>query len=585
MQGSPVQQHRPDVSVRSPSRLVVILVALLLAASVPTVAHLEFCPRYQSNDDPGIAMLARGVGISPSPTPHIVYSNYLYGQILVSLYAITTAINWYYLLACGIHLAASMGLGYLLLRRSFRATTALLFLLYLFTFDLYYWIHPQFTVTAFLAAQTGVLIYWTGYRDTDRVLGRHAVGAAIFLFLGTLIRAQCVQLALFLFVPLGVAVLLRHPSRLHLKRLMALPVLGAGIVAGLGAYNDWNFARKDGWKDFYAFNQVRAQFHDYGHIRYDESTRPVFEQVGWSQTDYHMLMNWFFADRERYARANLETVASAFPPAETRRSVPEVMDQLTELTKHPVCQLMLAGALLFILVTPISGRTLLVYVFLVLGTLAVMGYLAMYLKLPERVAYPLITFVAAVALVEAVFAARQRTLTRFSPLLALVPLWHFVSTVPVVLEAHRDHQRFAQERRQQIETSLEQMATTPNRLILIWAGGFPSEDLAPGDNWQRFENINMLGLGCFLQTPITEERCREFGITDLYAATFERDDVYLLCNPDCLPLLADYIREHYGTVVRGELAENYPLFNLYRMSPVVPVETPEPLLPTTPLGS
>ncbi len=106
--------------------------------------------------------------------------------------------------------------------------------------------------------------------------------------------------------------------------------------------------------------------------------------------------------------------------------------------------------------------------------------------------------------------------------------------------------RLAQRELQEI---VAHIAPKPHQLFLAWASCVPFEYTSPLAGMEEFRDFKLLGIGGCLRTPIAFDRLREFGIEDIYRATFERDDVFIIAEFEWLPLLEKYILEHYGVNV------------------------------------
>ena len=78
---------------------------LTLVIGLPLIplalAHLCFTPRFQSNDDVGMNMIAAGVLLSPSPCGHVLFMSSLLGEPLSFLYSHCPAVPWYFLFMQG----------------------------------------------------------------------------------------------------------------------------------------------------------------------------------------------------------------------------------------------------------------------------------------------------------------------------------------------------------------------------------------------------------------------------------------------------------------------------------------------------
>ena len=89
---SPKNSHPPD---RSPHSDRPLAAAAFLALTAPILAHLLFTPKFQTNDDACINMIACGAGICDRPEPHLLYINFLIGKLLEWLYHEYPDAPWY----------------------------------------------------------------------------------------------------------------------------------------------------------------------------------------------------------------------------------------------------------------------------------------------------------------------------------------------------------------------------------------------------------------------------------------------------------------------------------------------------------
>jgi hypothetical protein len=103
----------------------------------------------------------------------------------------------------------------------------------------------------------------------------------------------------------------------------------------------------------------------------------------------------------------------------------------------------------------------------------------------------------------------------------------------------------------QLRAQMRALAPRPDRLYVAWGCCFPYERLLPFDSLRRMRPMKIFGLGCATNTPLMDERLREFGIADLVTALYTRDDVYLICEPGLFSLLQTYIAEHRAVRVQA----------------------------------
>src|SRR5205814_4853 len=84
------------------------------------------------------------------------------------------------------------------------------------------------------------------------------------------------------------------------------------------------------------------------------------------------------------------------------------------------------------------------------------------------------------------------------------------------------------------------------------------------DTLQEFE---CLSLSWLLPTPVTERRLREFGITDLYRAIWERRDVYLVAYRPQVKMFEIYVRQHYGIDLAFHTTFDRTTFLIFQADP------------------
>jgi hypothetical protein len=82
-------------------------------------------PRYATNDDPLMAMLAAGVGFARAPDEHLVFTNALVGLALKALHRARAGVPWHALTLLAAHVAAQTAILYAsVARTSGRRSTA-----------------------------------------------------------------------------------------------------------------------------------------------------------------------------------------------------------------------------------------------------------------------------------------------------------------------------------------------------------------------------------------------------------------------------------------------------------------------------
>ena len=129
-----------------------------ISAALWTAFFLLFSPRFATNDDPLIAMLPAGTGFAAAPDEHLIFTNVLIGLALERLYAAAPGLPWYGLYLLATHVLAQTALLYAALRAGPRASRIALYFLWFAVAAVPFANNLQFTVTAFVAAQAGLLL-------------------------------------------------------------------------------------------------------------------------------------------------------------------------------------------------------------------------------------------------------------------------------------------------------------------------------------------------------------------------------------------------------------------------------------------
>jgi hypothetical protein len=533
----------------------VFLVSLAVTLVIALGYRLLFTPAYQTNDDVGLSFWAEGVAFCDAPTPFLLYSNYLYGQLLVWLNHLAGTINWYRVVAEVIHAVATLATCYAVLRTDFRWRTGWLLGVYLVTFDLLFWQYPQFTVTAFLAAQAGVLLVFQSLATEERPSWVTITVGVTLVLLGGLIRGQSAYLALVLAAPLlgGSLVLRPRPGA---RRAVAF-WLAAGIVLFAAArYHEAVYRRAPGWGEFAEFNRLRAEFNDYGRVTYNEQTRPVFDRVGWSQTDLQMFCMWFYTDEERFSTQKVREIVRAMPAPQQETVRHRVISGLRSLVSTTRCQFMLVAILTSLATIRWDRRRAIWLLSLLAVSLGLVVYMLARMKLPIHVFWPMLGFLQLAMLMAAVTPRPGCEPGRRRRWLEMTALLAFVVFFASEFRRARQESTAFRETNAKFRGALAELASRPNRLYVPWGALLHYELIHPDDNLEDLRHLKLLPIGAGLRTPTTNQRMAEFKISDLYLAICERDDVWLVATRDWVDVYRVYMREHYGidVVVETERA-------------------------------
>lgn len=229
---------------------------------------------YEENDDVSMCMIANGVR-SGSPDGHLVFINALFGWVLAGLYRLTTAVEWYTLSFCVLHVLAMTGIVYFVLKDvNIQPLMKGLFLVLMYVMWVRMIIAFQFTTTAGLLCFSGCLALLQSSKKW-RFVGISAI------FVASLIRFQAAGLVGLLFAPV---LILEYIKDKH----AAYWIAAVAALAIVGHWADGLFYRQADWTYYRAYNEARGFINDNPNVLLVENDLPE----GVEPADYQMLCSF-----------------------------------------------------------------------------------------------------------------------------------------------------------------------------------------------------------------------------------------------------------------------------------------------------
>ncbi|MEJ7685846.1 MAG: hypothetical protein WKG52_01940 [Variovorax sp.] len=261
-------------------------IAYSFASATALLAALLFFfkPRWETNDDVAMSMIAHGYGIAADGSPpFLMFSNILWGYLVRLIPEWSGTLGYssatvFVLALCGgvfIYGLTRLGAG--------RITVVALVLLTLARPVLF----PQFTINSGLLMVAAVLILRLYTQDNRNITLSCACMLAFFSFL---IRSQE-----FLFV---LVVALPLISWREIWRRRSAWVCGAILLVGIAGATvfDRQAYRAPAWDEFNALNPVRAALTDF-RAGDDLRARPdLLQRSGLTANDIRLVESWFFVD-------------------------------------------------------------------------------------------------------------------------------------------------------------------------------------------------------------------------------------------------------------------------------------------------
>lgn len=538
--------------------------ALLAFALASSVLLWAACGRafgvvYGSNDDPARAMIVSGTGTASAPDEHLPFSNVLVGRALRALYQRWPGEPWYDRGLAGVAAVAHAVLAYAGLRAAPGRTALVLYAVWLGV-SLGLATTLQFTLTAFAAAQAGLLLGASLAVRPAAGRARWLVCALAILaaWTGAMVRADAFWLALALSLP-PMALLARAvpPRRLAPFALVAGVAVVSTLVAE--AYDRRYYARDPAWS---AARAYQAAVHEVLDLRRPDEAEPgvaaAIRRAGWSRNDFRLFQAWFYPDEVVFSRDRLTSFLQGLPPAEDRLG--RARDALRRVWGSPLALRVTLAIVAAALVLWPGGRHVSTLGAAVAAAAAALLCLALWRKLPGHVWGPVVLFPVAWALATRPGDDERQSSPRTT--IALVLALAGVAWAVGVEWQER------QPRRAATAAFLESLARVPRpegeAVLVTWAPTFPYDVAPTFAGGFSPPGLRLFSLGWPHRTPAAQATLDRLGAHDLARALAWDPRLSIAAPREAAPLLERYILRHAGTRVRFVVAADTPSFTVLK---------------------
>lgn len=349
-----------------------IIGSLAISAAFVLCMCWLFEPRWETNDDVSMSMIAHGYGVAAIGMPNLIFSNVLWGYLVRAIPEVNGILG-YSIATLGvlITLGAVLFFGLYRLGAGYVASLSMLILILgrpvLF---------PQFTMNAGLLL-VGAVVCWHLFARWNN-WGALLLGC-LLAFSSYLVRSQEFLLVFAVALPLlpWRAQLWRRSSQVAFLSLISAMVVSTAI--------DHQAYQGAEWKAFNELNPVRAYFTDFGVGEYLKQRPDILARYGYSTNDVDLIGGWFFVDPKIANPTNLRAMLSELG------SLPSQENSLAnawfgvKTLWHPNLVILLLAALLLAVLRPswqvaASWLIMIVAVF-ALGLLGRPGVLRVYVPL------------------------------------------------------------------------------------------------------------------------------------------------------------------------------------------------------------
>jgi hypothetical protein len=558
-----------------------LVTSLLAGVVVATVAGATVSPHFQTNDDAAFMLMVSGQVLSSEPSELIYWFHPFLSYTLAWLYRLNGKVPWYGLMHLGSLVFALWAILYAVLLKGCSWQRVGLCLLCVVSLGLPFITSLQFTKTAFLAGLGGILLLATTLQQDSsyriswyRRFFRLASGIFL-LILSLFIRDRSLMLACVASLPVIGFLAWSAWKTGTTRRFLTVLASVSFVLLTLGFIALSIYTQSPGWDRFNRLNPLKSAFLDYQHVSYTTTTQPYFQEVGWSENDYRCLMSWWYVDPQVYSPEKMQAIVAHFPP--TTRSSAEIHTALRSFANHCLAEgttWVVAPLCAALALLGFRSLTALVVLLATLGGVGlVLGFLAVFLKLPPYICQALVTTPCWVALW--LSADRQK--------LSPASSWHFVrqtcggllvGVVLMVLLLRSDTplakavttSRTIMQTNLALRKALGHLAPTPSLTFIVW-GSFPYEAILPLESHNYLRGLRGIAIAALNQSPVQQRMLEAQGISDLPRALFERDDVFLSFDSNNqITILTEYLAEHYGVAVTFTPVFDDPPLRFWKVS-------------------
>lgn len=275
---------------------------------------------YLTNDDMYLQAIVSGE-ISGQPDAHMIYSNYILGIVLSSLYRWNRQIPWYGLYLCGVCLLCHWIILYRCYckcsKRTTRVLVSIIFCILSFAAVFRHIAMIQYTVVAALAGATACFYALSMDLNSDkRTLIREYCLVFFLAALSILIREK----VFFMLVPFAACGWLakwltekEKNKKINIRYgILLVGIIGlAVILVGTDrlAYR-MDSQNSAGWEEYRRYNTAREQILDYNHFPDYDTNESFYEELGISYPSYDAASRYYcLLPQSVYNSVSMEKIA------------------------------------------------------------------------------------------------------------------------------------------------------------------------------------------------------------------------------------------------------------------------------------
>ncbi len=553
--------------------LASFLAALLLTAPVLAVFRVYF----QLNDDHFALFLLKGIGLSGAPSEFNQLENVLLCLCLKNLYAHFPQIQWY-----SGFLVLSQFLSFWALLAAFQMGSHRLFRTFLFllgsaVISIHFFTDIQWTLTAALAAIGAILLLAAVWRREDAKFLPPALGLAfVLLLVSVLIRGSALLLVSLASVPAVLYLAWKNPMTPHRRSTLGFVGMTALLSLAAVAFHHYYYFHDQAWADSTRFFNAHNELEDFRNPVYNETTKPFFDSIGWTELDLGLFKNWYFMDPDTYSLEKLQKLNDYFPHFAFDKSQQETFAKM--FSDYPTDLLILFFMTLLPFLPPRALRLMVANAAWILGVIV---FCMLYLKIPERVYLPCFFLNSNWAIFFAVpqkpgLGENQGASPWAHKLGAVLLTLMFLLSLYFIPIQYRINSDWSSQE-QELKAAVEDLNPQDGQLFVAWGSTFPFEKIGAFDDDGFLRHFHFVSLSWIQRAPPTQAMLGQFGLKNLFQDMVDNPSVFLICTPHQWYLYRAYMKEKYNREVYVKDAFRSEPFNVYRIQSTNPDKSSEGL--------
>jgi hypothetical protein len=527
------------------------LSSLLISASFFFIFFVFLEPSFEENDDVQMMFISNGFAYQ-QPLEYLVFTNFIIGLILKSLYNTLPEIPWYGLYLYSLIFIALVIILYVSIKCSGSIIKFVIMSYTILFFVTRIMMRLQFTSTAFFIGIAFLAYYLFLTPSRSRINNLIIVILGVFLGAISLIRTSSF-VGIFLWsVPLFIYSL----RYIHIKKHILFAMSAIIIFSSFNYLNNVYYLKSSpNWQDYFNFLPPLALVLITADKIPDSELKDALEKVNWSDNDYLMLNYWFYTDTRVFSTENLQNFSDSRPiKISLWQGLKNTFKNLREEWLLEIKYL----ALLSIFLMLFAPKQRLFFTFFIFWQFSIMYYLINYQYFPFRVAESMFAFTAFFL----ILCAELSPFIKIGKKIILRINEHLIVTCLIMLavlstpnaikslryESNRNHILS----NQLIETLQEMYNLNKSGIFIQQASALNWRKLSPFVSKQDLPKLNFIWLAWQINSPPYLELLQKLKIDDLPSAIATRKDIYLITSEPYLSYYQKYMQEHYNQDVKME---------------------------------